>query len=144
MNAWIYYILVYNDIPSNNSVPKLSICVFKPTGRPRGGWDFDELRRYHTIPSNSIGAPKMYILDKTLFWNINCDARFFSGKFKELPGATFLRFAFFTAVPKNGQKNGQKISLLPQKTAQNGQTTEAREKVKRKKRCPGRCQQPLC
>ena len=30
----------------------------------------------------------------------------FFWKFKELPGETFLRFAFLTAVPKNGQKNG--------------------------------------
>ena len=30
---------------------------------PRGAWPFDELRRYHTSPYNSIGAPKMYILE---------------------------------------------------------------------------------
>ena len=33
----------------------------------------------------------------------------FLKKFKELPGETFLCFAFFTAVPKNIPKNGPKM-----------------------------------
>ena len=45
---------------------------------------------------------------KTHFRDLNIDASFFC-KFKELPGATFLCFAFLTIVPKKGPKNGPKL-----------------------------------
>ena len=42
--------------------------------------------------------------------DINLGARIFLGKFKELPGAALLCFAFSTVVPKNGPKNGPKLT----------------------------------
>ena len=53
----------------------------------------------------------MYILEKRDFGTqISMLAfLFFFGKFKELPGATFLCFEFSTRVPKNGPKNGPKF-----------------------------------
>ena len=47
----------------------------------REAWAFNELGRYHTRPS----------------------------QFNWGPGATFLYFAFFTTIPKNGPRNGPKF-----------------------------------
>merc|ERR1712127_303199 len=48
--------------------------------------------------------------------NINVTILIFFGKFKELPGTTFLCFEFSTRVPKNGPKNGPKLKKRRQMT----------------------------
>ena len=53
------------------------------------------------LSSNSIGAPKMYILEKRI---LGTQISMLESLFKELPGATLLCFAFSTTVPKNSQK----------------------------------------
>ena len=50
-------------------------------------------------PSDSIGAPKMYILEKNILGT----------QISMLGGATILCFAFSTRVPKNGPKNAPKF-----------------------------------
>ena len=56
----------------------------------------------------------MYILENVQFRDLNINARvciFSSLKVKELPGATFLCFACFTTIPKNGPKSAPKNAL---------------------------------
>ena len=72
---------------------------------------FDELRRYHTRPLQFNWGPKNVHFRKIHFRDANIDAKvfIFFWKFKELPGATFLCLAFFTAVSNNGQKKRSKV-----------------------------------
>ena len=76
---------------------------------PRRTLAFHELGRYHTRPLGLNWGPKNVYLGKTHFWdpNINFRILIIFGKFKELPGATFLCFEFSTTVPKNGPKTVQ-------------------------------------
>ena len=64
---------------------------------PHGAWAFYELRKYHTRPLRLNWGPKNVHFGKTFCLDQNFNAR------KELLVATFLCFAFFTAVPQNGQ-----------------------------------------
>ena len=48
----------------------------QPLSSPRGGWDSDELIRYHTImPSRFNWGPENVHLEKTYFMDLNIDAR---------------------------------------------------------------------
>merc|ERR1712127_1057863 len=78
---------------------------------PREARAFHELRRYHTRSLRLNWGPENVHFRKTQFWdpNINVKIFIFFGKFKELPGATFLCFELSTRVPQNGPKNGQKL-----------------------------------
>ena len=71
---------------------------------PCGALAFHELRRYNTRPLRLDWGPENVHFGKTHFWYLNFDARVLTNdeKLKEKPGATFLSFAFFTTVPKNG------------------------------------------
>ena len=42
---------------------------------PRGAWAFDELRRYHTRPLRLNWGPENVHFGKTLFRDLNIDAR---------------------------------------------------------------------
>ena len=59
---------------------------------PREARAFHELRRYHTRPLRLNWGPENVHFRKTQFWDPNINVRIFIffGKFKELPGATFL------------------------------------------------------
>ena len=74
----------------------------------------------------------MYILEKSNFGTQISMLGFF-GKFKELPGATFLCFEFSTWVPKNGPKNGPKVKKMP-KNDQNHFHTSRRSYIRTKAR----------
>ena len=59
---------------------------------PHGARAFHELRRYHTRPLQLNWGPKNVHFEKAHFLdpNINVSIFIFFGKFKELPGATFM------------------------------------------------------
>ena len=67
---------------------------------PRGAWAFDVLKRYHTRPLQFNWGPKNVHFGKPILGTQILMIGFFLWKFKELSGATFLCFAFFTTVPK--------------------------------------------
>ena len=78
--------------------PNWLILMYKNyQGSPCRAWAFDELGRYHTRPLQLNWGPKNVYFVKTDFRDPYIDARvLLCGKFEELPGATFLCFAFST------------------------------------------------
>ena len=57
-------------------------------------------------------SPENVYFEKKTFMDLNINARgLFFWKLKELPGLTFLSFAFFTVVPKTDQKTVQSSKM---------------------------------
>ena len=65
--------------------------------KPARSVGFSQIRKIpYQGPPSQLGPTKMYILEKTHFRDPNINARIF-WKYEELPGATFICFALFTA-----------------------------------------------
>ena len=76
------------------------------------------------VPSDSIGAPKIYIKKKRILGTQILMLGFFLlYEIKKITRRNFLMFAFFTALPK---------------------LVGFGKRRRRKKCCLGRCQQPIC
>ena len=84
-----------------------------PAGGLRGAWFFDKFRRHHNRTCRFYLGPKNVHFWKTHFSDTKLKLGFLKliRKIGIIPG-TFLSFAFFTTVPKNGQKDSLQFIFL--------------------------------
>ena len=82
---------------------------------PRGAWAFDELRTFHTRPSQFNWGPKNLHFGRRHFMDLYSTAQFKKKEnLKNYQAQPLYVLAFFTAVPKNSPKNGQnKVKKVP-------------------------------
>ena len=73
-NVAINAALFVDNMATNNANLTLNV-IENNLSSPRGAWAFDESRRYHTRPSRFNWGPENVHFGKTLFRDLNIDAR---------------------------------------------------------------------
>ena len=97
----IYYFVLYEGYNKTTKKDLMKFCLIK--------WQYciHKSRIYFSLcfirPLRLNWGPENVNFGKAHFWDPNINVIIF------LPGTTFLRFEFFTTVPKSGPKSGPKL-----------------------------------